>query len=445
MLNKIIINKKLILKKLILKNINNNYLSWLRDPSLKKNLVNIRFKNVDELKKYYKKIIEKKHLFFFGIFYMGKHIGNLKFENIYHNSQNASWGILIGDKKYRRRGMGNEILSKSMHYLEKKYNLRNFIISVTHFNKSARKLYYNLGFRKFKIEGGKIFLIRRSFTSKIILGSANFKNTYGHRKYFLDKKKIKSILRFAKINGINLIDTASNYGKSEEVLGKNNLKGFDIISKLPKVEKKINTKKFIEYCLNKTFYKTKRKKIYGYLIHNPNDLFSNRKKPILKILNSLKKQKKIKKIGVSVYEVDQLKKILKIFKPDIVQLPINLLNQSFLKNDFLKKIKKSGIEIHARSIFLQGALIKYPNTNLGKNIMKKMKKVDKLCKKKKIGKICLLLNFVNSIQEIDKIVIGVDNTKQLKQIIKCNENPYFIKDYESLSTNDKNIIDLRLW
>ena len=74
-----------------------------------------------------------------------------------------------------------------------------------------------------------------------------------------------------------------------------------------------------------------------------------------------------------------------------------------------------------------------------------MKKVDKLCKKKKIGKICLLLNFVNSIQEIDKIVIGVDNTKQLKQIIKCNENPYFIKDYESLSTNDKKIIDLRLW
>ena len=65
MLNKIIINKKLILKKLILKNINNNYLSWLRDPSLKKNLVNIHFKNVDELKKYYKKIIEKKHLFFF--------------------------------------------------------------------------------------------------------------------------------------------------------------------------------------------------------------------------------------------------------------------------------------------------------------------------------------------------------------------------------------------
>ena len=60
MLNKIIINKKLILIKIILKNINNNYLSWLRDPSLKKNLVNIRFKNVDELKKYYKKIIEKK-------------------------------------------------------------------------------------------------------------------------------------------------------------------------------------------------------------------------------------------------------------------------------------------------------------------------------------------------------------------------------------------------
>ena len=445
MLNRIIINKNILLKKLSIRNINNNYLSWLKDTSLKKNLVHINFDNIEELRQYYKRTINNKNLIFFGIFYKSKHIGNLKFENIYKNSKNASWGILIGNKKYRGKGIGNEVLSKSMRYLEDKYNIRNFIISVTHSNKNARSLYFNLGFRKFKFQEGKIFLIRRSLPSKIILGSANFENIYGNRKYSVNQKSIKDILEYAKNNGINLIDTASNYGKSEESLGKNNIKDFDIISKLPEIEKNVNVKKFVENCLKGTLYKTKRKKIYGYLIHNPKDILSNNKKAILKTLNLLKKQNKIKKIGVSVYEVEELKKILKVFKPDIIQIPINILNQNFLKKNFLKKIKKKGIEIHGRSIFLQGALLKYRNTSQGRILKKKMKKVDTLCKKKNISKIGLLLNFADSIKEIDKLVLGIDNMKQLKQIIKCNENPYLIKGYKSLSTNNKKIIDPRTW
>ena len=65
---------------------------------------------------------------------------------------------------------------------------------------------------------------------------------------------------------------------------------------------------------------------------------------ILKTLNSLKKQSRIKKIGVSVYEVEELKKILKFFKPDVVQLPVNILNQNFLKKNFLKTIKKKALK-----------------------------------------------------------------------------------------------------
>ena len=161
MINKIIINNSIILKKLTLKDINENYLSWLNDASLKKNLVNINFKNIDQLRQYYKKTIKKQNLFFFGIFYRDRHIGNIKFENIFMNSKIASWGILIGDRKFRGKKIGYEVLSKSMSYFEKKFKIKNFIISVTHFNESARKLYFNLGFRKLKIKNGKIFLIKK--------------------------------------------------------------------------------------------------------------------------------------------------------------------------------------------------------------------------------------------------------------------------------------------
>ena len=46
-------------------------------------------------------MIKKKNLFFFGIFYKERHIGNIKFENIFMYSATASWGILIGDRKFR--------------------------------------------------------------------------------------------------------------------------------------------------------------------------------------------------------------------------------------------------------------------------------------------------------------------------------------------------------
>jgi aryl-alcohol dehydrogenase-like predicted oxidoreductase len=253
------------------------------------------------------------------------------------------------------------------------------------------------------------------------------------------------ILKCAKKYGINFIDTANNYGKSEEILGMNETSSFELTSKFPTINKNMGVKKFIEKNLKETLKKTKTKQIYGYLAHNPNDLLSSKGKIIIKTLIQLKKQKLVKKIGVSVYEVKELKKILKVFKPDIVQLPINILNQSFLKNDFLKKIKELGIEIQVRSIFLQGMLLENKIKNLSKIIDVKVQKIDKICNKKNITRLSFLLNFINSIQEIDKIVVGIDSVNQLKKIIKSMQNPIKIGNFKGLALTDERIVDPRSW
>ena len=77
-----------------------------------------------------------------------------------------------------------------------------------------------------------------------------------------------------------------------------------------------------------------------------------------------------KKIGVSVYSVDYLKKIiLSGIKINVVQIPINIFNQTF-DNKLLSDIKKRNIEIHARSIFLQGLTLKN-SKNIKNNLLKK--------------------------------------------------------------------------
>ena len=133
-------------------------------------------------------------------------------------------------------------------------------------------------------------------TFKNNLGSANFTNQYGVRKKYISKPRIKNILKYAEKHGINFIDTANDYGKSEETLGINQAKNFKIISKLSKIDKNIpNVKKYIEKKFSKTLSRTNQKSIYGYLVHNSEDLLSSKGKIIIKTLRSFKKKNKIKK------------------------------------------------------------------------------------------------------------------------------------------------------
>ena len=50
--------------------------------------------------------------------------------------------------------------------------------------------------------------------------------------------------------------------------------------------------------------------------------------------------------------------MLKYFKPDIAQLPFNLLYNNKKYKNYLKQLRKKNITIFARSIYLQGIILK---------------------------------------------------------------------------------------
>ena len=76
------------------------------------------------------------------------------------------------------------------------------------------------------------------------------------------------------------------------------------------------------------------------------------------MFRGFKKRGIIKKIGISAYSIDEIKKSFSIYKFEIVQFQANILDQNILKNAYVKFLKeKKGVEIHIRSIFLQGLLL----------------------------------------------------------------------------------------
>ena len=52
-----------------------------------------------------------------------------------------------------------------------------------------------------------------------------------------------------------------------------------------------------------------------------------------------------------------LESILDLYDIDLVQLPLNILDRRLIDSDILARLKNRGVEIHVRSVFLQGLLL----------------------------------------------------------------------------------------
>jgi aryl-alcohol dehydrogenase-like predicted oxidoreductase len=285
--------------------------------------------------------------------------------------------------------------------------------------------------------------------NKIILGSANFNQLYGVKKNFIEKNEIKKLLNLSFKNDIKLIDTAPTYNKSENIIGALNNNRFKIISKIPKLPPKMG-KKNINLWINKTVNSSlkilKIKKFECLLIHNIDSLLSKNGNELYKNLKSIKSKGLTDKIGISVYDFTILDKILKKFNFDLVQVPFNIFDQRLIEKKWLERLKKKKIQIHVRSIFLQGVLLLKR-----KQLPKKLKKLsnswiiwEKWLKKNKLSALEACVSFVLSKKEINGVVIGCDTKNQLSEILSLKKNKI---NFSNFKTNIKNLklIDPREW
>ena len=195
------------------------------------------------------------------------------------------------------------------------------------------------------------------------LGTVQFGLDYGisNPRGQVPPAEIGRILTHAAAAGITLLDTASSYGSSEQRLGQQLPTinpPFRIVTKSPPTP--LNPGPSLLSALTTSLQRLRQKRLYGLLIHHANDLFKPSGKQLLAALWQCQKQGLVQKIGVSVYSSVEIDRLLTLFTPDIVQLPINVADQRLIQSGHLQKLKKRGIEIHARSLFLQGVLLMPP-------------------------------------------------------------------------------------
>lgn len=278
-----------------------------------------------------------------------------------------------------------------------------------------------------------------NLNKKLILGSANFNTNYGILNNKLNKKNIKKVLICAKKKNIRYIEISKDY-KNLNFISKVKLNYFRFYKKIDTADKyflKANTeKKLQKYLFDKMV------NCYGVILRNPKLLLKKKYYKIFLLLKKFQSEKKIKKVGITIYDTNYLKKIINICKIDFIQIPYNLVNQNIFKKT-KKIIKKKKIEIHLRSIFLQGLLLKR-TAQLPKALKKLRKywlKIDNTLNNIRISRYNACLNFALN-TNADKLVVGVDNQDQLKQLFR--EKKYQFK-IPSFKIKEKNLIDPIYW
>lgn len=280
--------------------------------------------------------------------------------------------------------------------------------------------------------------------NKIILGTAQFSGSYGILNEAKENIRVNKILNIAEKGNIKFLDTAYNYGKSQSLIGNYGADKFKIISKIPNFDNNSNTVYFIRKSLDEIFNDLKIKKIDTILFHDSDQLLSKKGEELFKALSTYKDNKLIKRIGASIYNDIDSEKLLNHFDLDVIQAPFNLFDNENLTNGFLSKIKSRNIEFHARSVFLQGILLSKIQDIPKKlcSLFPNLVILDEFCNDNKITRLEACLNYVNSIKEIDYMVIGVDSEVQLNSILKTKPEIY---SFKNLKFQKNNFNDPRKW
>lgn len=290
---------------------------------------------------------------------------------------------------------------------------------------------------------------------ELALGTVQFGLNYGisNKEGKTPFEEVVKIIKYAESAGIEILDTAAAYGGSEKVIGqvtKNNDK-FRIITKIPPFQNdKISDKEVqqLEIIIQNSLNKLKRDKVYGIMFHNVNDIFKENGEALYYKLIELKSMNLVDKIGFSVYEGEEIDRLCELFHFDIIQLPINVLDQRLLKSGHLVKLKKAGVEIYSRSIFLQGLLLmdleKVPR--YFEPIIPLLTEYHEMLIENNMTLLDGAIDFAKSVNEIDYFVVGVNNLGQLIEIKKSFEcEKKVVIDFTKYACFDTNFTDPRKW
>lgn len=278
----------------------------------------------------------------------------------------------------------------------------------------------------------------------LVLGTAQWGNAYGvtNSQGRLDDDQIAEIATLALDSGIKYADTASGYGDAELRLAPW-AQQFEVTTKVVGAGP-ISVEAQLAISLVTLGLETVR----CCLIHDWPSLTQDQAEAAVKGLERAKASGLVAMIGISGYDEADLNRGIEIFnKVEVVQVPVSILDQRLVGASAIEQLKAMGTEIQARSIFLQGLLASRSDSALGNH--PDINRFHDSCEELKISPIQVALSFVQGLDWVDQLVVGITSASELAEIVNAsqlNESANWHGVSSSVEPSaDLNLIDPRHW
>lgn len=281
--------------------------------------------------------------------------------------------------------------------------------------------------------------------ARLALGSVQFGLPYGiaGRDSPVEEPEIEAILESAARHGIRCVDTAPGYGRIESKLAR--LSGdadFDFVSKIPAIPSDLSPSAACDFVKQSAARSMERlgSRLKTLLFHHGPDLLESFGEEAWRALEETARGTGVT-CGVSCYSPVDLAEIRARFPVSVAQIPGNAFDQRLRGAVGIK-----GVELHIRSVFLQGLLLMPVNLARARLPVATaaFEAWDLWCRAHDLDRLVASLGVVKSLPQVGFCVVGVDSLAQFEEITAAWDRAPRI-EAGILAVSDPEVIDPRRW
>jgi aryl-alcohol dehydrogenase-like predicted oxidoreductase len=292
--------------------------------------------------------------------------------------------------------------------------------------------------------------------ARLALGTVQFGLPYGMLRPAtrVADGEVAAILGRAWEAGVDLLDTAAAYGDAERVIGAlcAPWERFSIVSKtlplnLPRIDRKDIDR--VMARVRESLRLLRIDCLDGLLVHSFDDLTVPGGEDLLAALLELKSEGIVRRLGVSIYDPGSLKALLHL-PLDLVQLPCNVFDQRFEQAGLIDELAARGVEVHARSVYLQGLLLK-DVAHIPPHLATASENVTRFheaAAAAELSPAAAALAYVIKLAGVARVIVGVDSLAMLEANLAAYSDAVAFNremDFSALQVSAPEIIDPRRW
>ena len=216
------------------------------------------------------------------------------------------------------------------------------------------------------------------WAGRVTLGTAQLAAGYGATRQAPgapDAETVAELLATAAALGIRRLDTAPDYGGAEHLLGAVGLDGWEVDTKLPGLPDELadapssSIESWVRRRIETSLETLRIDHVTTLILHRPWILTAPAGKHVLGALRGLKEDGTVRAVGVSVYGPDEAGELIDAGAGeaiDVVQAPVSVVDRRMHEPLVTDQLRAAGVELHARSVYLQGLLLTPPERRPGR-------------------------------------------------------------------------------